>query len=135
MKKIVLGALCCALIGGAAWAGDAAGKRGPRPGAVVLELYYNAKTATITRSYNVANVSSIAQGTYCITPTNPVDPNKIYPAGSAEYLNNGWYPYAGYVSWQDTTVATDCAAGDLEVKTIYGGGPQNAISFSLLVFE
>lgn len=132
MKPVILAAICGGMLMTAA--GQQAEAR-VRFGKVVLQLYYNAQTATILRSNNVQQVTSPSTGTYCITPIKPVDAHAVYPLASAEYLNNNWYPYAGYIAWQDTTIATDCAAGDLEVRTIYGGGTQPGVSFSLLVFQ
>jgi hypothetical protein len=134
MKSVIAAAACAGVLMGAATLHAETPKKA-KPGAVVLELYYNAQSATITRSNNVAKVTNPSTGTYCITPLKAVDANAIYPVASAEYITSGWVPFGAYVTWQDTTVATDCAPGDLEVRTIYNGGLQPAFSFSLVVFQ
>jgi hypothetical protein len=98
-------------------------------------VYYNAQAATIVRSNNVMQVTSPSAGTYCITPVKPVDALTVYPVVSAEYITSRYVMYAGSAVWQDTTVASDCAAGDLEVRTVYNGVLQQSIGFSLVVFQ
>ncbi|MBV9569671.1 MAG: hypothetical protein JO056_00315 [Alphaproteobacteria bacterium] len=132
MKPVILAAICGTLV--AAGSANIALARKAKPGAVVLQLYYNPWSATILRSNNVASVTSPSSATYCITPIKPIDPHIVYAVASAEYLSSQWYPYGGYAVWQDTTVATDCPAGDLEVRTIYNGGLYPS-GFSLVVFQ
>lgn len=94
----------------------------------LLEAYYLAyPQADLVRSRNVAKVTSPGTGIYCVTPNRAL-PNKIFPQVSMVYTA---FAPNGAVAWQDP--ASDCGAGDVEVKTFYSGAPSANINFVLRV--
>jgi hypothetical protein len=110
----------------------------PRRTKELLQLDYEGLSNTIIRSTNVSSVTNPSTGIFCITPTVAVNAATVYPMLSIEWGDSSGFALLAY--WKDTTIFTDCSAGQLEVTTYdfnAGGTPvlSQKVAFDLVVFN
>jgi hypothetical protein len=116
---------------GAGAAQVAAAKAVPMATTAKMAILYSPISGTI-RSKNVASVSSPSVGIYCFAPTTAQNLDKIYPLVSVEW---GWSSGNSLVAMvRDTAEFTNCAAGELEVRTFdLTGVPSGSVAFYLML--
>ena len=106
------------------------GDPGPAGGVRMRAIVEDGDPPTMSFNEGFSGVTNPVVGTYCLTPSTPIDVTQNPGVVSVE-----WYHSSGYNLLAEVVIPVDeCPEGDYEVKTYFTDGTEtNEISFVLIV--
>lgn len=98
-----------------------------------VKLAYSYTRGGNDRSVGVLKFTNPRVGIYCIQPSSPLKLKRIYPLVSIEWDRSLGESLVAF--WRDTSIRTDCPAGNLEVLTWDISRPTQPIRTSRVAFD